>query len=175
MRTQTLVTLQLASQILGVEPYRIIHLCESGCVKPTEDAEGRGTVRRFSTDDLFLLAVCLELQNAGVTAARIAKVSRLLSWLPRMQRSKEVFREGGLRGIIRHVGNREHPVMLHVKMPERGVHPTEPPMVLIQSAERLPFPPESGLGTCTTSATVDIWPVRVTLNLTFIASTIRLR
>gem|GEM_PF-4134688 len=54
-----------------VKPHRIIHLCEVGCVVPAEDSQGQGTVRRFSKDNLFLLAVSLELQNAGVSSLRI--------------------------------------------------------------------------------------------------------
>src|SRR5262245_48255467 len=48
--------------------HRIIHLCEAGVVRPTVDAAGRGSVRRFSRDDAFRLLLALELQEAGVQA-----------------------------------------------------------------------------------------------------------
>ena len=95
-----LITLNAASQVLQVKPYRIIHLCEEGCVVPAEDSHGQGTVRRFSKDDLFQLAICLELQNAGVTSARITKAMRIFNWLARAKSFAAVLREHGLCGVI---------------------------------------------------------------------------
>ncbi len=170
-----LITLNVTAQVLNVKPYRVIHLCEEGCVIPAEDSEGRGTVRRFNRDDLFRLAVGLELQNAGMTCVRIKKALRVFDWLPRAKSLAPVFRKQGLCGVIAALATPEHPAMLHVKAPERGVHPAELVMSFLQTNVPLPMPSESGLGTCRDTRGVDVWPVRVTLNLSFILSTIRLR
>ena len=170
-----LITLNVAAQVLNVKPYRIIHLCEEGCVVPAEDSEGRGTVRRFSKDNLFRLAVGLELQNAGVTCARIKKALGIFDWLPRVRNLAAVFKANGLCGVIASLAEPTRPVMLHVKAPERGVLPAEQVMSFLQTATPLPMPTESGLGTCRDTRGVDVWPVRVTLNLSFIVSTIQLR
>jgi DNA-binding transcriptional MerR regulator len=170
---EVLITLNTASQVLQVKPYRIIHLCEEGCVVPAEDSQG--TVRRFSKDNLFQLAVCLELQNAGVTSARTKKAVRIFNWLARAKNFAPTFKTHGLCGVIEILTEPKSPVMLHVKAPERGVHSAELVMSFLQAAFTLSKPAESGLGTCRDTRGVDIWPVRVTLNLTFILSTIRLR
>ncbi len=170
-----LITLNVAAQVLNVKPYRIIHLCEEGCVVPAENSGGRGTVRRFSKDDLFRLAVGLELQNAGVTCARIKKALRIFDWLERTRSLAVVFKANGLCGVVASLAEPNRPVMLHVKAPERGVVHAELVMSFLQSAVPLPMSAESGLGTCRDTRGVDIWPVRVTLNLSFILSTIRLR
>lgn len=170
-----LVTLQVAAQILRVPPFRVIHLCETRCVKPVEDSAGRGSVRRFNRDNLFVLAVCLELQNAGIPAHHIAKCIRVFEWLLRLRALKSVVAEGGLCGALGHLGTRDMPVLLHLKVPERAASSEEPPMVFLQTGMHLPYPPESGFGFCSKSADVDIWPVRITLNLSFILSTVQLR
>ncbi len=170
-----LLTLNVAAQVLNVKPYRVIHLCEEGCVIPAEDSGGRGTVRRFSKDDLFRLAVGLELQNAGVPCARIKKALRIFDWLSRVRSLAPLFREQGLCGVIATLATPKRPVMLHVKAPERGALSAEQVMSFLQAAVPLPMPTDSGLGTCRDTRGVDIWPVRVTLNLSFILSTIRLR
>jgi len=169
------MTLNMAAQILQVKPYRIIHLCEEGSVVPAEDSHGQGTVRRFNRDNLFLLAVSLELQNAGVPSARITKALRIFDRLARARNLAMVFKANGLCGVIASLAEPNRPVMLHVKAPERGVLSIEPVMSFLQTAVPLPMPAESGLGTCRDTRGVDIWPVRVTLNLSFILSTIQLR
>jgi hypothetical protein len=81
MKNVALFTLQAAAQLLQVpKAYRLIHLCESGCIKPAEDSDGRGTVRRFNRDNLLALAVCIELQNAGVVAPRILQAMKVFEW-----------------------------------------------------------------------------------------------
>jgi hypothetical protein len=167
-----IVTLQTAAQVLRVPPFRIIHLCEEGCITPFENAAGRGSVRRFDRDNLLELAVCLELQNAGIPAPRILHCVKVFQWLRRMKAVKHLITERGLFGVIESLGTRETPAMLHVKVPERGTLPTEPMLVFIQIERPLPSPPESGFGFTADPSLVNAWPVRVSLNLTYILSTI---
>ena len=169
------VTLQTAAQVLRVPPFRIIHLCEEGCVTPVENSAGRGSVRRFDRDNLLELAVCLELQNAGIPAPRILHCIKVFHRLRRMKAVKPLITERGLFGAVESLGTRETPAMLHVKVPERGTSPTEPMLVVIQSERYPPSSPDSGFGFIADPSLVNAWPVRVSLNLTYISSTIGLR
>ena len=64
---------------LKVEQHRLIHLCEKGVVTPDfEDAQGRGTMRRFSERNLFEFAVALELRRFSLPVAYIAPIMKVL-------------------------------------------------------------------------------------------------
>jgi hypothetical protein len=65
--------------------------------------------------------------------------------------------------------------MMHVKVPERAVSENEPPMVFIETQALLRAAPDSRFAICRDAAPVNRWPVRVTVNLTHILSTIQLR
>lgn len=174
MNAHTLVSLKLASDILRAKGYQIIHLCETGCIKPTEDPKGRGRVRRFSRDDLFVLVVALELQNAGLTTDRIAVVTQGLSLLTR-KRVAAVRKGTGICDAIAQLGNSDNPVLLHIKIPERVAGEKERPMAFIQSV-RLPTTMLSeNIGACSNAREIALWPIHTTMNLTFFLSTIRLR
>ena len=52
------ITLTQAARMLGVLQHRLIHYCEKGVVVPDlEDAQGRGSSRRFSAMNLFEFSV----------------------------------------------------------------------------------------------------------------------
>ena len=67
--------------------HRIIHLCESSVIRPTVDANGRGSVRRFSRDDTFRILLALELQEAGV---EVPLIKPLMDGLDRLMEIAEI-------------------------------------------------------------------------------------
>jgi hypothetical protein len=72
-------TLQEIEKKLKVEQHRLIHLCEKGVVVPDlEDAQGRGTMRRFSERNLFEFAVALEMRRFSLPVAYIVPVMKVL-------------------------------------------------------------------------------------------------
>lgn len=73
-----LMTLGQIAKIFDEEEHRLIHLCERGVIIPAEDAQGRGTVRRFDANNLFCFAVALETQRWGVQVALLKPVIALL-------------------------------------------------------------------------------------------------
>ncbi|OAI46014.1 hypothetical protein AYO44_12085 [Planctomycetaceae bacterium SCGC AG-212-F19] len=66
------------ADLLNRPAHRIIHVCETKVVRPAVDAEGRGTVRRFSRDDIFRIRLALELQDVGVELPDIKPLMRAL-------------------------------------------------------------------------------------------------
>jgi hypothetical protein len=168
-----LVTLNTAAQILAVMPYRIIHLCEKNCVTPSKDSQGQGTVRRFSRDDLFKLAVCLELQNAGATAARIEKAISIVDHLLHSTRVTRL-NENRLCATVERLSFKG-PVLLHVRMPDRNASTGENLPTLLQTRKLRMTQAPNDLGICPDSRVPDAWPVRITVNLTEVLKTIQLR
>ena len=64
MMKDALTTTQVAG-LFGVRPHRIIYLVESGAITPWRNPSGRGKVREFSRDDVFLVSLALELEEWG--------------------------------------------------------------------------------------------------------------
>ena len=79
---------------LKVEQHRLIHLCEKGVVTPDfEDAQGRGTMRRFSERNLFEFAVALELRQFSLPVAYITPIIKVLrAFEAYAARELEIFR-----------------------------------------------------------------------------------
>lgn len=73
-----LMTLGQLAKILDEEEHRLIHLCERGVIIPAEDAQGRGTVRRFDANNVFCFSVAIEIQRWGVHVALLKPVIALL-------------------------------------------------------------------------------------------------
>ena len=72
-------TLTEAARLLGEPQHRLIYLCERGAVEPdVQDAEGRGSSRRFSSRNLLEFAVALRLRDLELPAAMIAAVVHVL-------------------------------------------------------------------------------------------------
>ncbi len=72
-------TLTEAARHLGEQQHRLIYLCEKGVVEPDlQDAEGRGSSRRFSNRNLLEFAVALRLRDLELPAAVIAAVIHVL-------------------------------------------------------------------------------------------------
>lgn len=72
-------TLTEAARLLGEPQHRLIYLCETGVVEPDlQDAEGRGSSRRFSNRNLLEFAVALRLRDLELPAAMIAAVVHVL-------------------------------------------------------------------------------------------------
>jgi hypothetical protein len=68
-----------AARLLGEQQHRLIYLCEKGVVEPDlQDAEGRGSSRRFSNRNLLEFAVALRLRNLELSAGVIAAVVHVL-------------------------------------------------------------------------------------------------
>jgi hypothetical protein len=165
MRDQVLFTLKVAEQIFKVPQHRLIHLCETGVVEPVVDAKGRGSVRRFSRDNLFVLALALRLQDMGLMTEQMGPVKDLFDWLPRMRILREEIAAGGLVGVIESLGSPENPALLHIVMPEAGM-PPDSMWVAIESSRKLPQPPKSKMSFHTDDSQLRVCPARLVVNLT---------
>jgi DNA-binding transcriptional MerR regulator len=72
-------TLTEAARLLGEPQHRLIYLCEKGVVEPDlQDAEGRGSSRRFSSRNLLEFAVALRLRDLELPATLIGAVVHVL-------------------------------------------------------------------------------------------------
>jgi DNA-binding transcriptional MerR regulator len=122
MSDQPLKTMKEIADHFHRPAHRIIHLCETGVVKPTIDAQGRGTVRRFCRDDTFRILLALELQEAGV---QVPLIKPLMEKLDRFMEIREIkkFRDKvspyDLVEIIKHLGSRDKPVRAVLTPPNR--------------------------------------------------------
>ncbi len=72
-------TLTEAARLLEEPQHRLIYLCEKGVVAPdVQDAEGRGSSRRFSSRNLLEFAVALRLRDLELPATLISAVVHVL-------------------------------------------------------------------------------------------------
>lgn len=72
-------TLTAAARLLGEPQHRLIYLCEQGVVQPDlEDANGRGSSRRFSARNVLEFAVALRLREVEIPASVIGAVTYTL-------------------------------------------------------------------------------------------------
>jgi hypothetical protein len=72
-------TLTEAARLLGESQHRLIYLCEKGTVEPDiQDAEGRGSSRRFSTRNLLEFAVALRLRDLEIAASLVGAVIHVM-------------------------------------------------------------------------------------------------
>src|SRR5438128_59725 len=80
MAEERLKTMKEVADRLQSPAHRIIHVCETGVVRPTVDADGRGSVRRFSREDVFRISLALKLQDGGVALPLIKPLMQALDW-----------------------------------------------------------------------------------------------
>ena len=72
-------TLTEAARALGEPQHRLIYLCEKGVVQPDlQDAEGRGSSRRFSPRNLLEFAVALRLRDLEIATSLVGAVIQVL-------------------------------------------------------------------------------------------------
>lgn len=72
-------TLTEAARLLEEPQHRLIYLCEKGVVEPDlQDAEGRGSSRRFSNRNLLEFAVALRLRDLELPATLIGAVVHVM-------------------------------------------------------------------------------------------------
>src|SRR5438093_10425565 len=72
-------TLTKAARSLEEPQHRLIYLCEKGVVQPDlQDAEGRGSSRRFSARNLLEFAVALRLRELEISATFVGAVIHVL-------------------------------------------------------------------------------------------------
>jgi len=72
-------TLSEAARLLCEPQHRLIYLCEKGVVQPDlQDADGRGSSRRFSARNLLEFGVVLRLRELGIPASVIGAVLYVL-------------------------------------------------------------------------------------------------
>lgn len=72
-------TLTQAARLLGEPQHRLIYLCEKGVVVPDfQDAEGRGSSRRFSARNLLEFAIALRLRELDIGVAFVGAVVHVL-------------------------------------------------------------------------------------------------
>lgn len=72
-------TLTEAALLLREPQHRLIYLCEKSVVQPDlQDAEGRGSSRRFSARNLLEFGVALRLRELGIPASVIGAVLHVL-------------------------------------------------------------------------------------------------
>ena len=165
MRDQVLFTLKVAEQIFKVPQHRLIDLCETGVVEPVVDAKGRGSVRRFSRDNLFVLALALRLQDMGLLTEQIFIVGEAFRWMTKMKVLQKTITEIGLVGVIEALGASDAPALLHIVMPEAGM-PPDSMWVAIESSRKLPQPPKSKMSFHTDDSRLRVCPARLVVNLT---------
>lgn len=79
MRGDGEYTLSQTARLLGEPQHRLIYLCEKGVVQPDiQDAEGRGSSRRFSSRNLLEFAVALRLRDLEIPASFVGAVIHVL-------------------------------------------------------------------------------------------------
>lgn len=82
-------TLTEAARLLGESQHRLIYLCEKGVVQPdVQDAEGRGSSRRFSARNLLEFAVALRLRDMEISASLVGAVIHVLRAFERRLRKQ---------------------------------------------------------------------------------------
>lgn len=102
--------------------HRIIHLCETGVVKPAVNATGRGSVRRFNRDNTFHILLALKLQEAGVEVPLIKPLMKALANLMRIPEVKNFAKKLGqddLVEVLRRLGAADRPVLTFLTPPDR--------------------------------------------------------
>ncbi len=172
------------ARLLKAPPHRLIHLCESDVVKPEVEADGRGTVRRFSPDNVFVAAVALRLQDAGLTVKQLVLVRYAFDWLTRARVLEDEVVEGGLVGAIVSLQVDERPVLLHVALSDfpKGSHERKlqgdlgGSIVAIECGRRLPQPPQKPkprITFHTDDSRLAVIPTRVVVNLTQLCLEVR--
>jgi hypothetical protein len=114
----------------------LIYLCEKGVVQPDlQDAEGRGSSRRFSARNLLEFGVALRLRELGIPASVIGAVLHVL------------------RGFERAIGKK----LSGFKMPESLAVAGAPELkVIIGDDQRLYFSLASGNGRAITYGGISI-------------------
>jgi DNA-binding transcriptional MerR regulator len=129
-------TLSEAARLLGEPQHRLIYLCEKGVVQPDlQDAEGRGSSRRFSARNLLEFGVALRLRELGIPASVIGAVLHVL------------------RGFERAIGKK----LSGFKMPESLAVAGAPELkVIIGDDQRLYFSLELGKGEAKTYGGISI-------------------
>ncbi len=179
-----LLTMKSVARLLKAPPHRLIHLCESDVVKPEVEADGRGTVRRFSPDNVFVAAVALRLQDAGLTVKQLVLVRYAFDWLTRARVLEDEVVEGGLVGAIVSLQVDERPVLLHVALSDfpKGSHERKlqgdlgGSIVAIECGRRLPQPPQKPkprITFHTDDSRLAVIPTRVVVNLTQLCLEVR--
>lgn len=89
MRREGEYTLSQAARLLGEAQHRLIYLCEKGVVRPDlQDAEGRGSSRRFSGRNLLEFAVALRLRELEIPASFVGAVIYVLRAFERSLRKQ---------------------------------------------------------------------------------------
>jgi hypothetical protein len=140
MNNGPLKTLKEVTAHLRRPAHRVIHVCEAGLVRPAVAAAGRGSVRRFSREDVFRLVLALELQEAGVRAPRIRPLMQALDRLLELRAARPspefLGALGDLLDVLGRLGSGKFPVRAYLTPPDR--------VALV--APRLPAAPRPGLG-----------------------------
>ena len=134
-------TLSEAARLLGEPQHRLIYLCEKGVLQPDlQDAEGRGSSRRFSERNLLEFGVALRLRELGIPASVIGAVLHVL------------------RGFERAIGKE----MSGFKLPGSLAIAGAPELkVIVGDDQRLYFSLESGKGKAKTYGGISIQDLMV--------------
>ena len=78
-----------AAKLLGEAQHRLIYLCEKGVVRPDiQDAEGRGSSRRFSARNLLEFALALRLRELEMAVSLAVVVIHVLRAFERSVREE---------------------------------------------------------------------------------------
>ncbi len=125
MEATQLMTMKEVASRVGRPAHRVIHLCETGLVRPTENPSGRGKVRRFDREDVFRVGLALDLQDAGLTIPAIKPLMKRLDVLKKDIRASEIdITEAGITWdlfdvvwVIQYLGSDKAPVLSHLMPP----------------------------------------------------------
>lgn len=165
MQEAPLKTLKEVAAQLDQPAHRIIHLCESGVVKPEVGAEGRGSVRRFNIDDIFCLRLALQLQDAGIQVPLIKPLVRALHhlkespYLPNAVSRVEDCLD--IRSVVKALGTFPKPMRAYLSQ-------GNPVVLIAPGVKKVPaLPPSTKL--YRDDSHIDWGPVTIAVNLTLIA------
>ena len=110
------------TDLVGRPAHRVIHLCETEVICATIPAVGRGSVRRFSREDVFRVALSLDLQDAGVQVPLLQRLmNRLDAFMAirEIQNMRKTIEDLDLVEVVRLIGTEKEPVLAWLTPPDR--------------------------------------------------------
>jgi DNA-binding transcriptional MerR regulator len=164
MENESLKTMKEVTDHFNRPAHRIIHLCETGLIRPAVDATGRGSARRFSRDDTFRIFLALHLQESGIDIPRIKPLMEALDRLMELREVKKLrdrLPRSDLLEVILTIGSEQRPVLAVLTPPNHVALVT--PNLAVEPR------PDLGLDLHLTDSHLFYNGVSLVLNLTFFA------
>jgi hypothetical protein len=124
MNAPLLLTMKDVAKLLEQPAHRIIHICEGGVVYPAVEADGRGSVRRFSRDNIYCIKIALALQDLGIQLLLIKRLVNALWELLHVDKIRNLRSDNpefDLVDVIREISTSRHPMRGHLFPPNHVV------------------------------------------------------